>query len=90
MKKSNLLILGGLALVAYYLFKKSQSRAVDINPPLETKTAAMQPIEEPKTIQLDLTPRIRQDRGAFGSSFFSRGYNTSKAATIAPPSVVIF
>jgi hypothetical protein len=82
MKTENILIFGGLAFIAYHLFKKTKE-VIDVNPVMETKK-----VEEvqPKTIVLDLNP---QRRGLFPDAMY-RGYNSSKMATVAPAKVNVF
>jgi len=81
MKIENVIIIGGLGFLAYWLLKK-QPKVIDINPTMEdTKN------EEPKTIYLDLSNRNKK-RNLFPESFV-RDFDASKFRTVAPPSVVI-
>jgi uncharacterized protein YneF (UPF0154 family) len=82
MKLQNVLIIGGVALVGYWLWKKSKKKVIDINPPME------QPKEEPKTIRISMSGSRRKNRNLFPQSMYSE-YNTSKSATVAPAMVTI-
>jgi hypothetical protein len=82
MKTENILIIGGLAFIAYHLFR-NKKEIIDINPAMEADK-----VEEvqPKTIVLDLNPARR---GLFPDAMY-KGYNSSKMATVAPPMVRVF
>jgi hypothetical protein len=80
MKTENILLIGGLGLIAYWLFKKPK-KVIDIDPPME-----MQKIEEPKTIVLDLNKT--KNEGLFPESM-AKDYDSSLFSTIAPPRYTI-
>jgi hypothetical protein len=82
MKLQNVLIIGGVALVGYWLWKKYNKKVIDINPPME------KPKEEPRTIRLSMSGSRRKNRNLFPESMYSE-YNTAKSATVAPAMVTI-
>jgi hypothetical protein len=82
MKIENVLIIGGLGIIAYWLLKK-QPKVVDINPPMEEPKK-----EEAKTIYLDLSDKRKKNRNVFPNSFV-RDFDASKFRTVAPPMVVV-
>lgn len=79
MKIENVLIIGGLGFIAYWLLKK-QPKVIDINPPMEEPKK-----EEPQTITLNLR---EQKRNLFPRNF-AKDFNASKFRTVAPPKVVV-
>ena len=81
MKIENVIIIGGLGYLAYWLLKR-QPKVIDINPTMENTK-----VEEPKTIYLDLSNR-KKNRNFFPESFV-KDFDASKFSTVAPPSVVI-
>ena len=79
MKLENILIIGGLGFIAYWMIKKSP-RIIDV-PDIKA------PQPDPKTIVLNLN----NTRGKVGvlSSNVEKRYNASEFATTSPASVVI-
>ena len=86
MKLTNVLIIGGAALVGYWLWKRYNRKIIDINPTMEQPKE--QPQEEPKTIIINMSGSRGRNRNFFPQSMYSQ-YNASKAATVAPASVTI-
>jgi hypothetical protein len=82
MKLEKVLIVGGVALVGYWLWKKYNKKVIDVNPPME------QPKEEPKTIRISMSGSRRKNRNLFPQSMYSQ-YNATKGSTVAPPMVTI-
>lgn len=90
MKTENILLLGGLAFVGYWLFKKYKPKTIDVTEPQMLNTTNNNN-QEPKTIILDLKNNRMsrtETRQAFLSPFH-KGYDASKFATVAPPMVKI-
>lgn len=84
MKTKNILIIGGLAAIAYWIYKNRKAKKpININPPME------QPKEEPKTILINMNNKRKRPSGLFPNSMYTQ-YNASKMATVAPPMVEIF
>lgn len=84
MKTENVLILLGVGFIGYWLLKKRQN-IIDVNTPISKS-------EEPKTIILDLSNK-KNTRMSMKKSFYDdfrgTGYNTSKFATVSPPTVTV-
>lgn len=95
MKIGNVLLIGGAAILGYWLWKKYNNKIIDINPPMEQlkEKTTQQPIEQPKpepqTVIINMGGSRRRNRNFFPESMYSQ-YNTSKSATISPASVTIF
>jgi hypothetical protein len=84
MKTKDILIIGGLALIVYWVYKnKKAKKPINIDLPLE------QPKEEPKTIVINMNNKRKRPSGMFPNSMYAQ-YNASKMATVAPPMVEIF
>jgi len=85
MTKTNIVILIGVGLLAYWYFKKyKQNEPVDV-PPIADETKP----EEPKTIVINLNNKREKVTGVFPYSMYQR-YDASKTQTVAPPSTKIF
>lgn len=84
METKNILIIGGIALIGYYIYKNRKAKKpIFIDPPLE------QPKQEPSTIVINMNNRRQRPSGLFPNSMYAQ-YNASKMATVAPPMVEIF
>lgn len=84
METKNIVIIGGIVLIAYLVFKKKKAKKpIDINPPLE------QPKQEPSTIVINMNNKRKRPSSLFPNSMYAQ-YNASKMATVAPPMVEIF
>ena len=88
MKTHKLLILGGIALIGYYLYLKGKHKDIDATP-VDDKITPPEKAEEPKTIVLKLSERKadRVKKNFYKS--FRKEYDSSGNATISPSSVVI-
>ena len=87
MKTENILILSGLVVLGYFIYKESTKPKVKVEVPKNTTE------EKPQTIFLDLTQDARrmtrqQTRQAFLQDYV-KDYNASKFATVAPPMVKV-
>jgi hypothetical protein len=84
METKNIVIIGGIVLIAYLVFKKKKAKKpINIDPPLE------QPKQEPSTIVINMNNKRKRPSSLFPNSMYAQ-YNASKFATIAPPMVEIF
>ena len=80
------LIIGGLAFVGYFLWKKYRKpKARIIEPKVEETTM----VEEPKTIVLDLRANPRMNKRQKYLESFHKGYDARRESTVAPPMVKI-
>lgn len=83
MKLTNLLLVGGAIYIGYWLFKKKPT-IIDVKPDILPKK------DEAKTIILNLnTNETPKKVNTFYEDDFVRDYNSSKMATVSPPSVTI-
>ena len=84
METKNILLIGGIVLVAYLVFRKKKAKKpINIDLPIE------QPKQEPSTIVINMNNRRKRPSGLFPNSMYAQ-YNASKMATVAPPLVEIF
>jgi hypothetical protein len=84
METKNIVIIGGIVLIAYLVFKKKKAKKpINIDPPLE------QPKQEPSTIVINMNNKRKRPSSLFPNSMYAQ-YNASKMATVAPPMVEIF
>lgn len=85
MKTEKILMLGGLALVGFFLYKRMTKKKATIVEPKVEETIK----EDPKTIVLDLraTPKLTKRQKYLES--FQKGYDARQGSTIAPPMVKI-
>lgn len=86
MKVENLLIIGGLGVIAYLLFTgEKRKRAIEAAK-IEAKNQAIQP----KTTVVRTKVFIEDNRGSslFPESIYKR-YNSSKMATVAPAKATV-
>lgn len=81
MKTEDIFFIGGLVFIGYWLTKKNVT--IITSEALDTKPFA--PIEEPKTIVLDLNQR-RKASNLFDDRFV-KDYNSSMEATFSPQRV---
>lgn len=101
MKTENILIIGGLAFLAYWLLKKN--KIVEELKPKELKATSeigseqvkAEPKSNPnskKTVFINLSlkekPRTSMSK-SFYEDFFGEGFDTSKFGTIAPPKTTV-
>ena len=86
MKTKNILLLGGLALVGYLIYKRAKKpKATIVEPQVDEVN-----VEEPKkTIVLDLRQQPRLNRRQKYLQSFQKGYDARQESTIAPPMVTI-
>ena len=85
MKTEKILLLGGLALVGYFIYKRmNRKKATIIEPQVDETTS-----DERKTIVLDMreTPKLTKRQRYLDS--FHKGYDARQGSTIAPPMVKI-
>jgi len=87
MKTTDLLLIGGLGLVAYYLFKKPKQEVIDINPAMQSAPPLAANVKDPNSTAVDLG-KIKAT-GLFNSDMYTR-YDASKNATIAPSVAQVF
>lgn len=78
---TNTILIGGVLLLGYYLYKR-KPKVIDVKPDILEKK------EPPKTIVLNLNqPQGKQN--SFYDDVYVRDYDASKFSTIAPPMVVV-
>lgn len=82
MEVKDLLLIGGLAFVGYWLFKKTD-KIININPDILPKAQ-----EEPKTIFLNLN-QTQKKANYFYDDVFARDFDTSSFKTVSPPRGVV-
>jgi hypothetical protein len=87
MKTTDLLLIGGLGLVAYYLFKKPKQEIIDINPAMDSAPKPAADVQNPTSTVVDISKR--KMTGLFDSAMYA-SYNTSKNATVSPAAAQIF
>lgn len=78
METRNLLLLGGLVFVAYWLLKKTD-KVIDVNPDILPKAK-----DEPKTIFLNLN-QTQKKANYFYDDMFAKDFDTSSFKTVSPP-----
>ena len=79
----NILLFAGLGFIAYWYFKKPKG-VINIDPKMGE---SIKPIEEPKTIVLDLSGN-NKNKGLFPNQM-AKDYNYSENKTFAPARTVI-
>jgi len=88
MKTENIILIAGLGFIAYWLTRRNptiidnSNGMTNTNKPIDLETDDT----DSKTIVLDMRPKTKRE--AFVDPF-RKGYNTSKFATVAPPSVTV-
>jgi len=85
MKTEKILLLSGLALVGYLIYKRMNKKKATIIEPQVEETIS----EEPKTIVLDLREAPKLNRRQRYLESFQKGYDARQGSTIAPPMVKI-
>lgn len=84
MKLDNLLIIGGLAAIAYILLRKKKDNVVT---PIDIVPQEVVPKNEP--VVVDLSKSSTRRRGGLFPESIYRQYNASKMATVAPAKATI-
>jgi hypothetical protein len=82
MKLSNVLLVGGVIAIGYFLLRK-KPKVINVEPDITKKD-----VEKPRTIVLSLS-EPQKKVNTFYDDVYVRDFNASKFSTVAPPSVTI-
>ena len=86
MKTEKLLIIGGLAFLGFFIYKKyKKPKATIVEPKVEEDKVT----QDMKTIVLDLRQKPMQTKRQKFLESFQKGYDARQGSTIAPPMVTI-